>query len=225
MLLSPAHHLVLGLVARAEEDDGKARPQQQLQPRRRRDALCEVFCNRAGVGYRQRIGFGAMRRQRIPKRQSSRPARQVQRIVRRVPFAFVHSVEIDRPLTMCRRPIGRVPIQQRAAVIRRKHPFVWVDDQRIRLFDPLKGRTQGRISHCSPTICAIDMHPDAARLGKLRQSRNVIHRAAIGRPAIRDNRKGFRGQICSRCVRTHAPGCVGGNGDEVRIHNPRDSRD
>jgi hypothetical protein len=119
-----------------ERDDRERWLLNELDVRSAGRFICDLACDLESVLDRCGVRVFAVRGEREPERESAGSPRQMECVVRRIPFRFIHrAVEIRGALAVSLLRDAGIAIQQRTRVERREQPLVRIDDERVGAFD------------------------------------------------------------------------------------------
>ena len=129
MTLAPSRVVIEGPTGPGEQHNRQLRLHQQLTVRTHGD----IVSKRSGRAQRLFNGIFIRARtmggERKPQRKTSRPPREVVRVVRRIPHRPIDRCEIVTVLSMRNHGRGWIAVHQSSTVIRGEEPLVRVDPE------------------------------------------------------------------------------------------------
>ena len=160
------------------------------------------------------------------------------RVVTRVPVvvlrtvAAVEHVEVLRVLGVRAAGDLGVAVHERARVERREQPLVRIDDEAVRPLDARVAVADARHREPGAAVRAVDVHPHAEPLARVRHGSDVVDDAGVRGAARRDHREhaievlgGQVGEERIERVGAEASLLVGLDGHDVCVHRPPGCRD
>jgi hypothetical protein len=109
----------------------------------------------------------------------------MERVVARIPGPFrarPHDLEVGGVLSERRLRQRRIAVEQSAAVVWGKEPFVWIDDVRVRQFQARKDVTDRGGEERRPTVSTVDVVPEPVVPRCLTDAGEVVHDPPVGGP-------------------------------------------
>ena len=205
----------------AEQHDTERGLAQQGQVRRQLDLAGDLPRQPQRGLDRIAVRIGPVDHEAEPQRQTAGPARQVVRVVGRVPLVgpVVDGVEVRRLLGVDRPRELRGAVEQGRAVERRVQPLVRVDHEGVGELEAVVQRPDRRCEDAGPAVGAVDVEPQAEITCGLPDAAQVVDDPGVRRAARRDDRDDGRGVRVSGESRTEriAGQSMVGHVDDERV--------